>query len=107
MVGAPLGRSAVGDPKAGEAIYSRCAACHALAYDRTGPRHCGLFGRRAGTSAANWALDHQPGSPTLAHLAQWEALRSSAGLQDEAPSPVILPDYTTPQTAPVTEAELA
>lgn len=38
-----------GDPKAGEAIYSRCAACHALAYDRTGPRHCGLFGRRAGS----------------------------------------------------------
>jgi len=38
-----------GDPKAGEAVYSRCLACHALAYDRTGPRHCGLFGRRAGS----------------------------------------------------------
>jgi cytochrome c len=38
-----------GDPKAGEAIHSRCLACHALAYDRTGPRHCGLFGRRAGS----------------------------------------------------------
>jgi cytochrome c len=38
-----------GDPKVGEAIYSRCAACHALAYDRTGPRHCGVLGRRAGT----------------------------------------------------------
>ena len=37
------------DPKAGEAIYARCLACHALAYDRTGPRHCGLFGRRAGS----------------------------------------------------------
>jgi cytochrome c len=35
--------------KAGEAIYSRCLACHALAYDRTGPRHCGLFGRHAGS----------------------------------------------------------
>lgn len=33
----------------GAAIYERCLACHALAYDRTGPRHCGLFGRRAGT----------------------------------------------------------
>lgn len=33
----------------GEAIYTRCLACHALEYDRTGPRHCGLFGRRAGT----------------------------------------------------------
>jgi len=38
-----------GDPEAGETIYSRCLACHALAYDRTGPRHCGLFGRRAGS----------------------------------------------------------
>lgn len=38
-----------GDPARGEAIYARCQACHALAYDRTGPRHCGLFGRRAGS----------------------------------------------------------
>lgn len=38
-----------GNPGAGEAVYSRCLACHALAYDRTGPRHCGLFGRRAGS----------------------------------------------------------
>lgn len=37
------------DPNAGEALYSRCLACHALAYDRTGPRHCGLFGRAAGS----------------------------------------------------------
>lgn len=33
----------------GEQIYVRCAACHALAYDRVGPRHCGLLGRRAGS----------------------------------------------------------
>ncbi|WP_412034102.1 c-type cytochrome [Pollutimonas sp. M17] len=38
-----------GDAARGEAVYSRCLACHALAYDRTGPRHCGLFGRQAGT----------------------------------------------------------
>ena len=38
-----------GDPQAGAAIYTRCLACHALAYDRTGPRHCSLFGRRAGS----------------------------------------------------------
>lgn len=30
-------------------MYERCVACHALAYDRTGPRHCRLFGRRAGS----------------------------------------------------------
>jgi cytochrome c len=38
-----------GNAKAGEAIYARCMACHALGYDRTGPRHCGLFGRKAGS----------------------------------------------------------
>lgn len=38
-----------GDSKQGETVYARCLACHALAYDRTGPRHCGLFGRRAGS----------------------------------------------------------
>ncbi len=41
--------ASAGDVKAGEAVYSRCLACHALEYDRTGPRHCGLFGRRAGS----------------------------------------------------------
>lgn len=44
MIGASPGQIA-----AGEAVYARCLACHALAYDRTGPRHCGLFGRRAGS----------------------------------------------------------
>lgn len=38
-----------GDANSGKEIYARCLACHALAYDRTGPRHCGLFGRRAGS----------------------------------------------------------
>ena len=37
------------DARKGEEIYSRCLACHALEYDRVGPRHCGLLGRRAGT----------------------------------------------------------
>jgi cytochrome c len=46
-----LAALAAGDPKAGEAIYGRCAACHALAYDRVGPRHCGILGRRAGSVA--------------------------------------------------------
>ncbi len=43
------GAALKGDPKAGEEIYSRCLACHTLASDRVGPRHCGLFGRRAGS----------------------------------------------------------
>jgi cytochrome c len=33
----------------GEQVYARCQGCHALGYDRTGPHHCGLFGRRAGS----------------------------------------------------------
>lgn len=41
--------SAYGDPARGEAIYGRCGACHSLEFNRTGPRHCGLFGRRAGS----------------------------------------------------------
>lgn len=41
--------AAEGDPMRGKAIYDRCIACHALERDRVGPRHCGLFGRRAGT----------------------------------------------------------
>ncbi|MEO8718000.1 MAG: c-type cytochrome [Burkholderiales bacterium] len=41
--------AAPGDAVRGEQIYARCLACHALAYDRVGPRHCGLIGRRAGS----------------------------------------------------------
>lgn len=33
----------------GEQVYARCQACHSLDVDRTGPHHCGLFGRRAGS----------------------------------------------------------
>ena len=44
---APAGAAPVAEN--GEQIYTRCLACHALAYDRVGPRHCGLFGRPAGT----------------------------------------------------------
>jgi cytochrome c len=41
--------AAAGDPQRGEQLYVRCAACHALSYDRVGPRHCGLIGRKAGS----------------------------------------------------------
>jgi cytochrome c len=34
----------------GEQVYARCAACHAVESNRTGPQHCSLFGRRAGTA---------------------------------------------------------
>ena len=34
----------------GQAIYDRCIACHAIDRNRTGPLHCGLFGRKAGAA---------------------------------------------------------
>jgi cytochrome c len=49
LASSPTFAAQAGDPKRGEGIYSRCLACHALARDRVGPRHCGLFGRRAGS----------------------------------------------------------
>ena len=41
--------AAAGDAGSGESIYQRCGACHSLEHDRAGPRHCGLFGRKAGS----------------------------------------------------------
>jgi cytochrome c len=43
--------AAATDVRRGAQVYARCLACHALAQDRVGPRHCGLFGRRAGSVA--------------------------------------------------------
>jgi cytochrome c len=45
------------DAARGEQIYARCLACHALASDRVGPRHCGLIGRRAASVAG---FDYSP-----------------------------------------------
>jgi cytochrome c len=53
LAGAPA-LAADGSAERGEEIYTRCMACHTLAHDRVGPRHCGLFGRRAG-SVPNYA----------------------------------------------------
>lgn len=50
-LGVAAAAEVTGDPDHGKTIYARCAACHSLTTDRTGPRHCGLLGRRAGTVA--------------------------------------------------------
>jgi cytochrome c len=42
-------QAAPADLKLGQSVYARCAACHSFQFDRTGPRHCDLFGRRAGS----------------------------------------------------------
>ncbi|MCW5641646.1 MAG: cytochrome C [Rhodoferax sp.] len=50
--------AAIGDAPehtGGQAIYDRCIACHAIDRNRTGPLHCGLFGRKAG-AAPGFAL---------------------------------------------------
>ncbi len=49
MLAVAVAPAQAADAARGEQVYARCAACHALASDRVGPRHCGLLGRRAGT----------------------------------------------------------
>jgi cytochrome c len=42
--------AATGDPARGAQLYAaRCGACHSIDDNGAGPRHRGLFGRRAGT----------------------------------------------------------
>jgi cytochrome c len=42
---------AAGDPARGKTAYAqRCAACHSIEYNGTGPAHRGLLGRKAGTA---------------------------------------------------------
>ncbi len=48
-LGPAMAAPAPPDAARGQELYARCAACHALAYDRVGPRHCGLLGRHAGS----------------------------------------------------------
>ena len=60
----------------GEQVYARCAACHAIDRHRTGPQHCGLFGRHAGTA---------PG-----YDAYSRAMRDSGIVWDERPLDVFL-----------------
>lgn len=38
-----------GNATRGAEIYTRCQACHALEYNRTGPKHCGVIGRKSGS----------------------------------------------------------
>ena len=39
-----------GDPELGKAVYTQCMGCHSPKTHRTGPKHCGLIGRQAGTA---------------------------------------------------------
>ncbi len=35
--------------KLGKQIYNRCMGCHSMDRNRTGPKHCGILGRKAGS----------------------------------------------------------
>ena len=50
LVGPPA-HAATGDPVQGAQIYQRCQLCHSIERDLVGPRHLGLFGRKAGSIA--------------------------------------------------------
>jgi succinate dehydrogenase / fumarate reductase flavoprotein subunit len=63
-----------------------------------------VFGRRAGTAAAAWSQSHSPGKASLEHIDQWNHARSSLGLGESPPSPIILPDYTRQEVEPLAEA---
>ena len=45
----PVMAASPGDVKRGAEIYTRCQACHAMEYNRTGPKHCGVVGRKSGS----------------------------------------------------------
>ena len=46
---APVGASGAGDPDHGEVLYQGCQDCHSLDKNDVGPRHRGVFGRKAGS----------------------------------------------------------
>ncbi len=52
-----------------------------------------VFGRRAGTTAAAFALAHEQPGLSLGHLSAWDRARDEAGLEGGRPSPILLPDY--------------
>ena len=49
LIGVSAVSRAAGVATRGAALYERCAGCHSLDHHRTGPKHCGLLGRRAGS----------------------------------------------------------
>jgi len=50
LAAAPASAGALeGDPARGETIYEACQDCHSLDKNDVGPRHRGVFGRKAGS----------------------------------------------------------
>ncbi|MBI4321165.1 MAG: FAD-binding protein [Chloroflexi bacterium] len=57
-----------------------------------------VFGRRAGLHAGSACRDVKPGKLSLDHLRSYRRELEMAGVLMEASSPMILPDYTRPET---------
>jgi len=53
-----------------------------------------VFGRRAGTTAAERARETKVGQLTLDHVRRWQRQLKEAGLEGRPLSPLLLPDYT-------------
>ena len=52
-----------------------------------------VFGRTAGKNAAARSKDVTVGALTLEHIARFDAQRAAAGIETDAVSPKLLPDY--------------
>ena len=52
-----------------------------------------VFGRSAGRNAAHRAAETVPAKLTLNHVAEFESQLKAAGIETEAVSPKLLPDY--------------
>ena len=53
-----------------------------------------VFGRNAGINAARAARECEPGVLTLSHITRFEEELKRAGIETDARSPLLLPDYT-------------
>lgn len=83
-----------GDAARGQALYEqRCVACHSPGADRVGPRHNGVFGRRAGSVAG---FDYSPALHQAAVV--WDERTLDAWLRDpEALVPGQQMGYAVPE----------
>ena len=53
-----------------------------------------VFGRSAGKNAAEKAKSTEPGKLSLSHISKFDRERAEAGIETDAVSPKLLPDYT-------------
>lgn len=69
---------AEGDTQRGQSAWNaRCASCHAIDADRVGPRHGGVFGRRAGSVPG---FNYSPALKSAGHI--WDAATLDRWLSD-------------------------